>query len=71
MTTTLFIICLILAAVLVTVSPVFSIPFLLGAYLIAKFGDMSMESNRSIIAGIIGFIFFLAIIVKIMDWIRH
>ncbi len=71
MTTTAFIICLILAAVLITVSPVFCIPFLLGAYLIAKFGDMSIESNRSIIAGIIGFIFFLAIVVKIMDWIKH
>lgn len=71
MFTTAFIICLILAATLITVSPILCIPFLIIAYLIAKFGNMKMDSGRSIIGGIIGFIFFLALVVEIMDWIKH
>jgi hypothetical protein len=54
MTSTAFTICLILAAVMVMIHPAFCIPFLIAAYLLAGKGRMDLDSNTSIIFGIIG-----------------
>lgn len=56
MTSTAFTICLILAAVMVLVHPAFCIPFLIVAYILAGKGRMELNSNTSIIIGIVGFI---------------
>ncbi|MNG55925.1 hypothetical protein D3C79_139970 [compost metagenome] len=56
MTSTIFVICLTLAAVMVLVHPAFCIPFLIAAYLLAGKGRMDLDSNTSIILGIVGFI---------------
>ncbi len=55
MTSTVFTICLILAAVMVLVHPAFCIPFLIATYLLAGKGRMDLDSNTSIILGIVGF----------------
>lgn len=55
MTSTAFTICLILAAVMVMIHPAFCIPFLIAAYLFAGMGRMDLDSNTSIILGIISF----------------
>lgn len=65
MTSTAFTICLILAAVMVMIHPAFSIPFLIAAYLLAGKGRMDLDSNTSIILGIVGFFVVLFIIAAI------
>lgn len=55
MTSTIFVICLILAAVMVMIHPAFCIPFLIAAYMLAGKGRMDLDSNTSIILGIVGF----------------
>ncbi|EKN6225366.1 hypothetical protein ACOHX9_000717 [Yersinia enterocolitica] len=66
MTSTLFIVCLILAAVMITVHPALCIPFVIAAYLLAGNGNMHMDSNTSIILGIVGafMLLFLFVIAK-------
>jgi len=65
MTSTAFTICLILAAVIMMVHPAFCIPFLIAAYLLAEKGRMDLDSNTSIILGIIGFFVVLFIFAAI------
>ncbi len=65
MTSTAFTISLILAAVMVIIHPAFCIPFLIAAYLIAGKGRMDLDSNTSIVLGIVGFFFVLFIIAAI------
>ncbi|CNF62847.1 hypothetical protein NUF46_000589 [Yersinia enterocolitica] len=67
MTSTLFIVCLILAAVMITIHPALCIPFVIPAYLLAGKGNMHMDSNTSIILGIIGFILLLVLFVIVND----
>lgn len=55
MTSTAFTICLILAAVMVMIHPAFCIPFLIVAYMLAGKGRIDLDSNTSIILGIVGF----------------
>ncbi len=62
MTSTIFVVCLILAAVMVLIHPALCIPFIVAAYLLAKMGRMNMDSNTSIVLGIIGFILTLTLI---------
>lgn len=66
MTSTLFIVCLILAAVMITIHPALCIPFVISAYLLAGKGNMHMNSNTSIILGIVGvfMLLFLFVIAK-------
>lgn len=70
MSSTLFIVCLILAAVMITIHPALCIPFVIAAYLLAGKGNMHMDSNTSIILGIIGFIMILVLFVMIRDWLK-
>lgn len=65
MTSTAFTICLILAAVMVMIHPVFCIPFLIPVYILAGKGRMELNSNTSIIIGIVGFITILFIFAAI------
>ncbi|MBH3122465.1 hypothetical protein [Serratia ureilytica] len=65
MTSTAFTICLILAAVMVLIHPAFCIPFLIAAYLLAGKSRMDLDSNTSIILGIVGFFVVLFIFVVI------
>ncbi|AYW93605.1 hypothetical protein YP72344_24040 [Yersinia pseudotuberculosis] len=67
MTSTIFIVCLILAAVMITIHPALCIPFVVAAYLLAGKGNMHMDSNTSIIFGIIGFIMLLVLFVVIKN----
>ncbi|HHH1657088.1 TPA: hypothetical protein ACPZS8_003364 [Yersinia enterocolitica] len=67
MTSTLFIVCLILAAVMITIHPALCIPFVIAAYLMAGKGNMHMDSNASIILGNIGFILLLVLFVIVND----
>ncbi|EKN5122562.1 TPA: hypothetical protein SBJ50_004332 [Yersinia enterocolitica] len=67
MTSTLFIACLILAAVMITIHPALCVPFVITAYLLAGKGKMHMDSDASIILGIIGFILLLVLYVIIND----
>ncbi|CAI2431792.1 hypothetical protein [Serratia liquefaciens] len=62
MTSTAFTICLILAAVMVMIHPVFCVPFLITAYLLAGKGRIELDSNTSIIIGIIALILSLFLI---------
>ncbi|WP_085117490.1 hypothetical protein [Serratia proteamaculans] len=55
MSSTIFTTCLILAAVMVMIHPALCIPFLIAAYMLAGKGRMDLDSNTSIILGIIGF----------------
>ncbi|WP_145553348.1 hypothetical protein [Yersinia bercovieri] len=70
MTSTLFIVCLILAAVMITIHPALCIPFVIAAYLLAGKGNMHMDSNASIILGIIGFILLLVLFVILNDALK-
>ncbi|HDM8429157.1 TPA: hypothetical protein U5E40_004382 [Yersinia enterocolitica] len=70
MSSTLFIVCLILAAVMITIHPALCIPFVIAAYLLAGKGNMHMDSNTSILLGIIGFIMILVLFVMIRDWLK-
>lgn len=63
MASTAFIICLILAAVMVLIHPALCIPFIIVAYLLAKKGCMDMDSGTSIISGVVFFILFLVFMV--------
>lgn len=54
MKSTIFTACLIMAGVFVLVHPIFSTPFIIAAYLLAGKGRMDLDSNTSIILGIIG-----------------
>ncbi|CAI0900502.1 Uncharacterised protein [Serratia quinivorans] len=65
MTSTAFTICLILAAVMVMIHPAFCIPFLIAAYMLASKGRMDLDSNTSIILGIVGFLVVLFIFAAI------
>lgn len=65
MTSTIFVICLILAAVMVLIHPALCVPFIIAAYLLAKWGRMDMDSNTSIISGVVFFILFLVFMVYI------
>ncbi|WP_413508268.1 hypothetical protein [Serratia proteamaculans] len=65
MTSTAFTLCLILAAVMVLVHPAFCIPFLIAAYLLADKGEMDLDSNTSIILGIVSFFVVLFIFAAI------
>ncbi|ATM86125.1 hypothetical protein CRN74_08545 [Yersinia frederiksenii] len=70
MTSTLFIVCLILAAVMITIHPALCIPFVITAYLLAGKGNMHMDSNTSIILGIIGFFMLLVLFVVILNALK-
>lgn len=70
MTSTLFIVCLILAAVMITIHPALCVPFVIAAYLLAGKGNMHMNSNISIILGIIGFILLLVLFVIVNDALK-
>ncbi|WP_447875207.1 hypothetical protein [Serratia fonticola] len=63
MTSTIFVICLILAAVMVLIHPALCIPFIIVAYLLAKKSRMDMDSGTSIISGVVFFILFLVFMV--------
>ncbi|EMX2273458.1 hypothetical protein [Yersinia enterocolitica] len=66
MTSTLFIVCLILAAVMITIHPALCIPFVIAAYLLAGKGNMHMDSNASII----GFILLLVLFIIVNDALK-
>lgn len=70
MSSTLFIVCLILAAVMITIHPALCVPFVIAAYLLAGKGNMHMDSNASIILGIIGFILLLVLFVIVNDALK-
>ncbi|HDL7057571.1 TPA: hypothetical protein PXM42_002255 [Yersinia enterocolitica] len=70
MTSTLFIVCLILAAVMITIHPALCIPFVIAAYLLAGKSNMHMNSNISIILSIIGFILLLVLFVIVNDTLK-
>ncbi|CQJ50904.1 hypothetical protein ACPENL_004074 [Yersinia enterocolitica] len=67
MTSTLFIVCLMLTAVMITIHPALCVPFVIVAYLLAGKGNIHMDSNTSIILGIIGFILLLVLFVIVKD----
>ncbi|EKN3595743.1 hypothetical protein AB1E84_002041 [Yersinia enterocolitica] len=70
MTSTLFIVCLILVAVMITIHPALCVPFVIAAYLLAGNGNMHMDSDASIILGIIGFILLLVLFVIVNDALK-
>lgn len=70
MTSTLFIVCLILAAVMITIHPALCIPFVIAAYLLAGKSNMHMDSNTSIILGIIGFFMLLVLFVVVQNALK-
>ncbi|WP_447879256.1 hypothetical protein [Serratia fonticola] len=70
MTSTIFVICLILAAVMVLIHPALCIPFIIVAYLLAKKGRMDLDSGTSIALGIVGFIAALTVFVMIRQWLK-
>lgn len=70
MTSTLFIVCLILAAVMITIHPALCVPFAIAAYLLAGKGNMLMDSNTSIILGIIGIFILIVLFVVIRDLLQ-
>ncbi len=63
MTSTAFTVCLILAAVMVLIHPALCIPFIVAAYLLASKSRMDLDSNTSIILGIISFFLLLFLFV--------
>ncbi|EKN5921771.1 TPA: hypothetical protein ACVU0F_004426 [Yersinia enterocolitica] len=70
MSSTLFIVCLILTAVMITIHPSLCVPFVIAAYLLAGKGEMHMDSNASIILGIIIFILLLVLFVIVNDALK-
>ncbi|EPZ1678358.1 hypothetical protein [Yersinia enterocolitica] len=70
MTSTLFIVCLILAAVMITIHPALCVPFVIAAYLLADKGKMHMDSNASIILGVIIFFLLLVLFVIVNDALK-
>ena len=67
MTSTLFIVCLILTAVMITIHPALCVPFVIAAHLLAGKGNIHMDSNASIILGIIGLFVLLVLFVLIKN----
>lgn len=65
-----FILCLILAAVMVLVHPMFSVPFIIGACLLTGKCRMHLDSNTSIILGITGFLLLLTLVMCIRSWLK-
>lgn len=55
---------------MITIHPALCIPFVVAAYLLAGKCNMHMDSNASIIFGIIGFIMFLTLLVMIHEWVK-
>lgn len=70
MTSTLFIVSLILAAVMITIHPALCVPFVIAAYLLAGKGSMHMDSNTSIILGIIGIFIILFLLLFIRESLK-
>lgn len=70
MTSTLFIVCLILAAVMITIHPALCIPFVIAAYLLAGKGNMHMDSDASIILGIIGIFIILFLLLFVRESLK-
>ncbi|EMH4754261.1 hypothetical protein DVQ23_21190 [Yersinia enterocolitica] len=70
MSSTLFIVCLILTAVMITIHPALCVPFVIAAYLLAGKGEMHMDSNASIILGIIIFFLLLVLFVIVNDALK-
>ncbi|ANS42505.1 hypothetical protein [Serratia inhibens] len=70
MSSVIFTACLILAAVMVLVHPAFCIPFLIAAYLLAGKGRMDLDSNTSIILGIVGFFVVLLVFAAIHQLLK-
>lgn len=70
MSSTLFIVCLILTAVMITIHPALCIPFVIAAYLLAGKGKMHMDSNASIILGVIIFFLLLVLFVIVNDALK-
>ncbi|MEI7375688.1 hypothetical protein WCU58_07885 [Dickeya chrysanthemi] len=70
MSSTIFIFCLILTAIAVTIHPVLAIPFSAAALMIAKKCRMSLNSDESIVLGVIGFIALLTLAMCIRSKIR-
>ncbi|GKV88533.1 hypothetical protein PEC301619_05150 [Pectobacterium carotovorum subsp. carotovorum] len=70
MSSVAFILCLILAAVMVLVHPALSAPFIIGACLITSKCRMHLDSTTSIILGIFGFLLFLTFIICIRNWLK-
>ncbi|EKN6271631.1 hypothetical protein DVP80_21440 [Yersinia enterocolitica] len=70
MTSTLFIVSLILAAVMITIHPALCVPFVIAAYLLAGKENMHMDSNASIILGIIGFFTLIVLFVVIRNLLK-
>ncbi|EKN5078091.1 hypothetical protein DYG74_18805 [Yersinia enterocolitica] len=56
-----------LTAVMITIHPALCVPFVIVAYLLAGKGNIHMDSNTSIILGIIGFILLLVLFVIVKD----
>ncbi|ENQ9725830.1 TPA: hypothetical protein ACPZG2_003905 [Yersinia enterocolitica] len=56
---------------MITIHPAFCIPFVIAAYLLAGKGNMHMNSNTSIILGIIGFILLLVLFVIVNDALNN
>ncbi|EKN4181166.1 hypothetical protein [Yersinia ruckeri] len=55
---------------MITIHPALCIPFVIVAYLLAGKGNMHMDSNTSIILGIIGFILLLVLFVIVNDALK-
>lgn len=70
MTSTLFIVCLILAAVMITIHPALCVPFVIAAYLLAGKGNMHMNSDASIILGIIGIFIILFLLLFVRESLK-
>ncbi|WEF10287.1 hypothetical protein M9782_13780 [Pectobacterium actinidiae] len=70
MSSTAFILCLIMAAVMVLVHPALSVPFIIGACLITGKCRMDLDSTTSIILGITGFLLLLTLIMCIRSWLK-
>ncbi|PXW43454.1 hypothetical protein DFO54_111140 [Erwinia sp. AG740] len=62
MSSTTFIFCLILTAIMVTIHPALAIPFCATALIIAKKCRMSLNSDGSIVLGIIGLFLIVTLI---------
>ncbi|SLM63480.1 MULTISPECIES: hypothetical protein [Dickeya] len=70
MSSTIFIFCLILTAIMMTIHPALAIPFGAAALMIAKKCRMDLNSDGSIVLGIIGFIALLTLAMCIRSTIR-
>ncbi|EEQ12726.1 hypothetical protein yfred0001_44160 [Yersinia frederiksenii ATCC 33641] len=55
---------------MITIHPALCIPFVISAYLLAGKSNMHMDSNVSIILGIIGFILLLVLFVIVKDALK-